>query len=162
MADMNEDHLAGYLNNHLAGSVGGIEVTKKCLDKNQGTPLGNFLARLLRELEEDQQVVKDLIRKIGKAEDTLKKIGTWALVKFAEPKLASYAGDNADLARLVELEAVLIGSRGRLGMWVVLEEIRHADPRLQGFDFASLRARAEEHIKILEEYRVTAAKAAFV
>lgn len=159
---MKENHLADYLNNHLAGSVGGIEVTKRCLGNSEGTPLGSFIKQLLNDLEEDQSVIKEVLRKLGKSEDTLKKLGTWALVKFAEPKLASYEGDDVNFGRLVELEAILVGSRGRLGLWLVLETVPFNDPRLQEFDFRALRARTEEHIRIIEEYRLAAAHAAFL
>ena len=52
---MSRDKLLSiYLNDHLAGATLGIELVKRSRASNKGTPLGDFLDRLLREIETDR------------------------------------------------------------------------------------------------------------
>ena len=39
-----------YLNDHLAGSVAGTALARRALASNRGTPLGDHLERLAREV----------------------------------------------------------------------------------------------------------------
>ena len=49
-----ETRLSVYLNDHLAGSTNGIELAKRTAKENIGTPLGDWLDELTRELEEPE------------------------------------------------------------------------------------------------------------
>ena len=51
---MAEDLFAIYLNDHLAGSIVGTELARRTRGENDGTPLGDFLAGLTREIEADR------------------------------------------------------------------------------------------------------------
>jgi hypothetical protein len=51
---MNRQLLGIYLNDHLAGAMGGIELARRALRNNRGTPLAADLERLVREIDEDR------------------------------------------------------------------------------------------------------------
>ena len=57
--------LSIYLNDHLAGATLGIELAKRSRASNKGTPLGDFLDRLLREIETDRETLERLMRELG-------------------------------------------------------------------------------------------------
>ena len=61
------------------------------------------------------------------------------------------------LSRLVELEGLMLGVTGKLGLWTVLNENYGEDPRLAGIDFPDLIARAKEQRRLLEGMRRSAA-----
>jgi hypothetical protein len=54
-----------YLQDHLALSLGGIRLARRCRDENAGTPLGEALRRLVPELEEDRETLRRVARAIG-------------------------------------------------------------------------------------------------
>ena len=49
----NVDLLAIYCNDHLAASIGGIELVRRMLDVHRGTPYAPKLEQLLAELHEE-------------------------------------------------------------------------------------------------------------
>ena len=57
MTDDGRRHLAIYLNDHLAGSMTGIELVKRAARQYDGTPLGDFFAGLGAEIEEDRNAL---------------------------------------------------------------------------------------------------------
>lgn len=158
---MNESDLSQYLNNHLAGSVAGIELVKKTAAENRGTGLGSYMERLLKELEEDQDTVRRLLKAMGRTENRVKEAGAWALEKLAFSPLSGLA-DSSSLRPLMEVEGILLGTMGRRGMWILLERFYRGDARLAIADFGLLRQRAERQAEELERFREEAAAAAFL
>jgi hypothetical protein len=156
---MDEKHLVTYLNDHLAGSVAGIELAESCLERNAGTPLGDFLAHLLRDLKEDQEVVRGMLARYGAGESGAKKATAWLAEKASRLKMVGVA--YSDLSRLQELEMLVVGIRGKLALWVALEEVGRADPRLHGIDFRTLQERAQRQMEEVERRRLAAARDAF-
>src|ERR1700716_2931449 len=57
--------LGVYLNDHLAGSVAGVDLLDQSRDHNKGTPLGAFLDALLEEIRADQQALEALMDQLG-------------------------------------------------------------------------------------------------
>lgn len=158
---MNVDNLEHYLTNHLAGSVAGVELVKMTAAENRGTPLGEYLHRLQRELEEDQEVLRRILKEMGKRESMVKEMGAWTLQKLAFSPLTGLA-DNSTLRPVVELEGILVGTLGRRAMWVLLERYHSEDRRLSFANFTHLRERADRQVEELEGYRKEAAAVAFL
>ena len=52
---MNRKLLGIYLNDHLAGSTGGVELVKRAARSNRESELGEFLATLAVEIGEDRE-----------------------------------------------------------------------------------------------------------
>jgi hypothetical protein len=152
------DKLSIYLNDHLAGSTIGVELVKRSRASNQGTPLGDFLDRLTREIEEDRETLKSLMGELGVRPDPLKAYGAWAAEKLGRLKLNGQLTGYSPLSRLVELEGLELGIAGKRAMWTALEHVIGAD--VPGLDFDELRRRAERQATEVGEHRLEAAKAA--
>jgi hypothetical protein len=152
------DKLSIYLNDHLAGSTTGVELAKRSRASNQGTPLGDFLDRLTREIEEDRETLKGLMEKLGVRPDPLKASGAWAMEKVGRLKLNGQLTGYSPLSRLVELEGLELGITGKRAMWAALEHVIGADA--PGFDFGELQRRAERQAAEVGEHRLAAAEAA--
>src|SRR5262249_59559044 len=54
-----------YLNDHLAGSSGGLALARRMLRENRGSELGRTLERLVPEIEADRGTLRELMRRAG-------------------------------------------------------------------------------------------------
>jgi hypothetical protein len=59
------DLLGIYLNDHLGGSIAGVEVAEKLRSRNEGTPFGAALAGLVLEVKEDRATLEHLMDRLG-------------------------------------------------------------------------------------------------
>jgi hypothetical protein len=150
--------LATYLNDHLAGSTVGVELARRARGSNEGTALGDFLARLAAEIEEDRDSLEEVMRAVGAGRDRIKVAGAWAGEKVGRLKLNGRLLGYSPLSRLVELEGLRLGVEGKACLWRMLREL--ADPRLAQFDFDALLARAERQRDELELHRLEAGRLA--
>lgn len=146
--------LATYLNDHLAGSTAGVELARRARGSNEDTPLGDFLAELTAEIEEDRATLGEVMEAVGAGRDRLKVAAAWAGEKAGRLKPNGRLLSYSPLSRLVELEGLTLGVTGKLALWRLLRELD--DPRLAGFDFDALVARAERQRDELERHRVEA------
>ena len=150
-----------YLNDHLAGSVAGQELAKRCLSNNQGTELGSFLSNFASELDEDRETLASVMDTVGSQPDRLKMGAVWMAEKVGRLKLNGQVRGYSDLSRLVEIEGLCVGVEGKKSMWTSLKAVAENDSRLQSFDFSALEARAQRQRDGLEVHRRAAASTAF-
>ena len=158
---MNDGLLHIYLNDHLAGSVLGLELAERCLASNPDGDLGVYLRVLLVELREDQAVLRDVLARVGGHKNVAKEAGAWLAEKLGRLKLNGSLLEYSPLSRVVELEGLALGVTGREALWDALGLLRETDPRLGGFDFAPLSARAREEQAQIEAHRLAAVRTAF-
>src|SRR5918997_5577154 len=71
-----------YLNDHLAGSVVGVELAKRAAASNEGTPLGDFLAELAADIEADREALKAIMEHLGAGENRVKVPIAWTAEKL--------------------------------------------------------------------------------
>ena len=150
--------LAIYLNDHLAGSTAGLELARRARGSNKGTELGLFLDTLVAEIEEDRRALEQVMDAVGAGQDRIKVKAAWAGEKVGRLKLNGRLLGYSPLSRVVELEGLSLGVEGKACLWKMLGEL--ADPRLAGFDFDGLRARAERQHEEIEEHRLAAGREA--
>ncbi len=157
---MNRKLLPIYLNDHLAGASGGLELARRAAEQNKGTELGRFLAALAKEIEEDRESLIGIMEAVDIGKDHLKVVAGWTLEKFGRLKVNGRLIDYSPLSRLVELEGLLVGVRGKLAGWqaqlTVVDEV-------EGLDRAKLERlvqRAERQVEgLVEHHRRVAAEA---
>lgn len=157
---MNRTLLAIYLNDHLAGSTGALELLRRAGKAERYTEFGPFFDRLRQEVDRDREPVEELMDSLGIAQSRVKRAGAWALEKAGRLKLNGSVVSRSPLSRLLELEALSTGVSGKLGLWQALSEFPD-DPALSGLDLPTLIGRAEAQLAELEEYRSRAARLAF-
>jgi hypothetical protein len=146
-----------YLNDHLAGSSGAIEVAKRCIDQNAGMPLAQFLTRLLAEIEQDQKTLADLMDRCGTPRNPFKQAGAWLGEKVSRLKLGTEA---RELSNLLTLESLSLGIEGKACLWRSLKQVSASHEGLAGTDFDALIQRAETQRADLERERLALAAAA--
>jgi hypothetical protein len=154
---MNDKLLKIYLNDHLAGSMAGLELAKRCSSNNEGTPLGDFLETLTKEIETDKSELEALMDTLGAPKDPVKQLAAWAGEKLGRLKMNGQLTGYSDLSRLEELEGLSLGVEGKLSLWRSLKNVSDHDPRLATADLERLCDRAAEQRKALEDHRLEAA-----
>ena len=158
---MSTDRLATYLNDHLVGSVLALELVDHLMAQESGTPLGQALTQLRREIGADQDTLRDLLRRLGAGEGVLGKAAAWLTEKVSRIKLSPSGDTNRALALVEALETLALGIHGKLALWRALADVAGVDARLRGVDFARLERRAREQHDRVEGWRLDAARAAF-
>ncbi len=150
-----------YLNDHLSGSIAGLELARRCRSSNQGTPLADFLTDLIADIDADRAELETLMETLDAPKDRLKQVGGWAAEKVGRLKLNGQLTGYSPLSRLIELEGLKMGVTGKLSLWQSLKRIANMDSRLATTDFDVLIKRAEAQIDAIEEHRQEAAARAF-
>lgn len=160
MADEAAKLLAVYLNDHLAGSAGAIELVRRSAREHSGTELGRFMSELEGEIEADRATLKSVMDQVGARPDPLKLAVGWVAEKLGRLKLNGQLLGRSPLTPMIELEALVVGIHGKLVLWRALREC--FGPSAFGFDLDELVARAERQEAAVERHRLEAARRAFV
>jgi len=160
---VNEKLLGIYLNDHLAGSTAGIELARRSAGANEGTGLGDFLARLVSEIDADRDALIRIMELFGVRQDQLKKTAAWTAEKLGRLKPNGQLTGYSPLSRLVELEGLHVGISGKLSLWQTLSgSIADASALSPAnVELPDLVARAERQLAELEPHRLEAARQAF-
>ena len=151
--------LSTYLNDHLAGSTVGRELSKRAAGENRGTPLGSFLEKLHAEIVEDRQALLDVMDALDVGEDHVKTVAARIGERVGRLKPNGNLLSYSPLSRVVELEGLAVGVHAKGALWASLAQLD--DPRLEGFDFAALERRAHRQREELEAFRLDSARIAF-
>ena len=145
-----------YLNDHLAGSVAGLEAMERLRDAHQDTPLGRALDVLRRGAQHDQDVLRELLLSIDVAERSTHKTLAWIGEKVSRMKLSVDSEDAGDVSFFEAIETLTLAFRGRIALWTMLATI---GPELRSrFDFSGLARQVEAHLAVLEAYRLAAGR----
>jgi hypothetical protein len=153
--------LAIYLNDHLAGATIGLELTKRSLRSNRGTPLGTFLAGFLAEVTEDRASLENVMDRLGVKKSLAKRSAAVVAERLGRLKLNGQVRGYSPLSRVLELEGLSIGVEGKLGLWQNLRDTAEVVAALREVDLDALIARAERQRASLERERLAAARRAF-
>ena len=152
--------IAIYLNDHLAGATGGLELARRALGANRGTDFEPPLERLATEIAEDRAALVDVMARLAVARDPLKVWAGWAAEKCGRLKLNGRISGYSPLSRVVELEVLALGVTGKGAMWRALARICADDARLTGVDLEALVRRADRQRGLIERERLRAAEIA--
>ena len=158
MASDRERLLGTYLNDHMAGSTLGVELARRARDQNEGTPLGRFLAKIVEEIEEDRETLKQVMDRVDVGQDKKKQTLSWVGEKVGRLKPNNRLFGYSPLSRVIELEGLSLGIEGKRCLWQALRGAN--EPRLENFDFDALIERAERQRSGVEEHRLAAAQTA--
>jgi hypothetical protein len=152
--------LAIYLNDHLAGATAGMELARRAASSNRDTRYGPFLTELARDIEDDRQSLVALMTDLGVRVDRVKVIGAWAAEKVGRLKFNGRLRGYSPLSRVIELEGLALGVRGKLALWEALSELELHRPGFAA-DLETLCRRAENQLEGLEVHRRQAVADAF-
>jgi hypothetical protein len=145
-------YLAIYLNDHLGGATGGVELARRLRASNRGN--GAFrqpLDRICKEIEEDRATLEQVFERLGLSRSIVKPAGAWVVEKLGRLKLNGRMRGYSPLSRLLELEGLLMGITGKMALWKTLAELD--DGERLGIDFDRLVARAAGQRAVVDDLR---------
>ncbi len=150
-----------YLNDHLAGSIGALELLDEVIEAQENKPLEQFLKKLREEIEADQRELRRLMKQLSIDESSLRKAGAWVAEKFSRAKLGFGDAGKSNLALLQSLESLSLGITGKRSLWQVLGAIAESEPCLSDFDFVQLENRAADQFERTQKKTVEIAAEIF-
>ena len=153
-------YLAIYLNDHLGGSTVGLELVRRAAGEYRGAPLGDFLAELAAEIDDDRETLREIMTSLGVVEDRVKVVVGWVGEKAGRLKPNGHLLTRSPLSPVVELEALSIGIEGKRLLWVALRDAA-GELGLPAERFEELEARAARQREGVEAHRAAAALRAF-
>ena len=159
---MSDSHLAAYLTDHLAGSVIAIDLLAQLEQNRNERQLTDAVANLRAQIESDQRELQVLMHKLGIKQSVPRKAAGWLTAKIGEAKLRLEDSSQGALRLLESLEAVALGIDGKLALWRALQSITEIAPTLEKIEYPRLISRAKEQRQVVEELRLSAARAALV
>jgi hypothetical protein len=152
------DPLVTYLEDHKAGAGLAIGLLQAMKARHDDESLSQFAASMLILVEEDEETLRRLAKKIGTGSNILKEAAAWVGEKASRIKLG--AGSSGDFGTFEALEFLSLGIQGKLSLWHALEVAAVSDDRLGELDFETLISRANAQYAKVEERRLTLAKTA--
>lgn len=158
---MIDDNLVTYLNDHLAGSVGALELLDRLIENYEGKPLERFFKNLRGDIQEDQKKLEELIHKLGEEESAVRKAGAWILEKLSRAKIRLTESEEGDVGLFLALEALALGITGKRALWRALASASEVVPSLSRLNYAELETRAVEQGDRVEAQRIEFARTVF-
>jgi hypothetical protein len=150
-----------YLQDHLAGATGGLELARRGRGANEGTPYGEPLAKIADEIEADRRSLESLMEDLGFGADRAKNIAFWVGEKAGRLKLNGQLTGYSPLSRMIEIEGLITGVNGKRSMWLTLADLAESEPELDAARIGRLVERAEQQLATLHELRSRAGREAF-
>lgn len=155
---MSREHLATYLNDHLAGSFIAVEILEHL--ESEATDLIQDLGALKAEIEADRRQLKELLDRLGISESRVRKVTSWIAEQVTEAKFEADDESRGTLRRLERLEALALGIDGKSALWQALKAAAELAPELRQMDYEQLVQRAQQQRSRVEMLRVQAARVA--
>ena len=152
-----QDLLGIYLNDHLAGATGGMELARRMAGSHHDPAQRMTLQRLAADITQDRRALLDLMATLELPVRHYKLSAVWAAEKAARLKLNGKLLSRSPLSSLEELEMLRLGVEGKAAGWRTLRALADTDSRLNRDRLDELIARARQQADLLEELRVQAA-----
>ena len=160
-AHVNEKLVRIYLQDHHAGATAGLELARRIHGSNKENEYGEAIAKIVDEIAADRKSLESIMDDLGFGSDTIKDVGAWALEKVGRLKMNGQITGYSPLSRVVELEGLMTGITGKIGLWAALLELAPNEPRLDVARLERLRDRGESQRATVEGLRERAAREAF-
>lgn len=148
-----EDALEVYLNDHLAGSSGGVDLFRRVARSHSDPEVRHVVGRLAAEVDEDRRTLLAIMRRVGSRPLWSRVIIGRAGERLGRLKPNGSLIRRSNLTDLVELEALMLGVRGKLACWHTLAELAANDPIIGAGEVDELTERANSQMKELESLR---------
>jgi len=146
---MNAGLLQIYLRDHHAAAGGGVALARRALGAQD--PIAAQIAR-------DRETLEAIMEQLGVSANSI-KVGLVRIVeRLSRLKLNGRFVRHSPLSRVVELETLVVGVRGKEALWTAL---RTAGVRLEGIDLETLVDSARAQGSELEARRVSAVSEVF-
>jgi len=155
---MANKQLAIYLNDHLAGATGALELLSHLEKTSTDTAVGAALTQLHAEIEGDRQMLEQLMEQLKIDVSISRKVSGWLGEKLAYAKLQLDDTSSGSMRLFEGLEALGLGIQGKRGLWQALAVASEFESELRHVQYDHLIQQAEDQHRRVEVLRLNAAK----
>lgn len=154
---MNHKHLSTYLNDHLAGSVGAVELLDHLASTCADSGAGAFAAGMRDEIIADRKVLEQLMADLDISQSKTRQVSAWVAERLSALKMR-FDDPGSSAFRLFEsFEAISLGLEGQRSLWRALKTLSEREPALRRVDYDRLIRVVEEQRSRVEAKRLEAA-----
>jgi hypothetical protein len=157
---MPSEHLATYLNDHLAGAVAALEMLSDLADAHADLVDLDAVQRVRDEVEEDQALLKDLMTQLRITHSRSRRVMGWLAERATQLKLAVDDSHDGALRAFETVQLISLGIEGKIALWRSLSAVAPGEPILATLDYDTLIARARGQRALLEPLHAATAVAA--
>jgi hypothetical protein len=157
----NSELLAVYCNDHLAASIGGIELVKRMLSRHRGADYEGPLTQLLAELRDENSSLEAQMTALGFPVRHYKQAALWLGEKLSRAKLNGRLMSRSPLSDLVEFEFLASAVRAKRSGFETLREVAEVDHRVDKAELDRLIEQANRQYDWLTHTRRDVAAAVF-
>jgi quercetin dioxygenase-like cupin family protein len=152
--------LAIYMNDQLAAGVVWREMARRAAQENRGSDGGAALSEVAKEIAEDVQTFRQIMRRLDVPERRVKVAAAIVAERVGRLKLNGTLVSYSRLSRFVELDFLAMGIEGKKILWSNLRDLAHLDQLLPAISFDRLIERAEHQRELIEPHRRRAGETA--
>jgi hypothetical protein len=149
----NSELLAVYCNDHLAASIGGIELVKRMLGRHRGSDYEGPLNQLLAELRDENSSLEAQMTALGFPVRHYKQAALWLGEKLSRAKLNGRLMSRSPLSDLVEFEFLASAVRAKRSGFETLREVAEVDHRVDKAELDRLIEQANRQYEWLTHTR---------
>ena len=157
---MADEHIATYLNDHLAGSVVALELLDHLIATHSEADLTVFFRQLRADIAADRDELQGLMKHLDIGESRTRKASAWLAEKMTELKLRFDDPKGGPLRLFESLEALSLGIEGKRSLWIALTAVAEKTPSLRILDYERLKQRAQGQRDRVERLRIGTASEA--
>ena len=154
-------YLRIYMADQLALGVLWREIARRSRRSNDGTPVGDAVARVADEIAEDVATFEQIMSRLGIPRARIKPALAVAGERFGRLKLNGHLTGYSPLSRFEELDVLRMGIDGKMVLWGNLRDLAGLRERLPDVDFDALIERARAQRDTIEPFRQQAGHDAF-
>jgi hypothetical protein len=141
--------LSIYLRDHHAASAGGVALARRALGAKH--PIAEQIGR-------DRETLEDVMRQLDVGPSAMKVGFVRMAERLSRLKLNGRLFKHSPLSRVVELETLVVGVRGKEALWTALLTV---GPSLHGLDLHALVESARAQAREVDDLRLSAVAVAF-
>jgi hypothetical protein len=125
---MAQEHLATYLNDHLAGWVVALELLEHLEATHSEDTLRDFFRELHADIAADRDELEALMKALNIDQSRTRKASAWLTEKITELKLRFDDPKAGALLLFESLEALSLGIKGKRSLWITLAATSERTP----------------------------------
>lgn len=138
----------------MLGSHAAEQIAKRAA----GTELGEVMAQLAPEIEQDRQTLIDLRTRLGVDRNLAKEATAWAAEKLSRLKFSGATRGDHDFGLFIAVETMTLGVAGKLALWLALLDVSSDVAELDDTELEQLVRRARVQHATLETQRLRLAR----
>ncbi|MEO5914076.1 MAG: pyridoxamine 5'-phosphate oxidase family protein [Luteolibacter sp.] len=150
--------LQRYLNYHLAGSVGAIQLIQHLVDTMDESEACDYFVQLKTKVENDQALLGKLLASAGMDTSTPIHVAGEVTGRIGLLKLTWDGFEPGSLGLFEGLEMLALGIQGKRLLWLALKEISRWFPEWSDVNFSELEREAISQRDGVERWRIEAAR----